>query len=560
MVKRPERTIRHLHRYGEIAQVFVRHGLGELVDLLELQPYLALPRRLVRRWRQQAPPLGAPQRLRLTLQELGPTFVKLGQILSTRPDLIPPAYIAELVKLQDVVPPEPWKPIRAQIESELEAPLEELFATSDPQPIAAASLAQVHAAALPHGPEVVVKVQRPDIKRVIDVDLEIIADVARLLQERTALGEIYDLPTIAQDFAATLRAELDFHREGYNADRFRENFADEPYLYIPRVHWDLTTRRVLVLERISGIKISDIQALDSANYDRQRIGEHAARMIIKEVLEDGFFHADPHPGNFYVMPDEVIGAMDFGMVGYLSRQARTDLIRLYVAAVQMDEEGIVDQLIRMGAAAGAVDRQALRRDIARFMRKYYGLPLKAIRAREVVEEVRPIIFRHHLQLPSEYWLLGKTLAMMEGVGLQLAPDFDMISFSRPYVRRFMWQMMSPSHWGPALLKGAGEWGQLLSLLPRAGSRLLTRAERGELEITLRHKGLRQTLVRLDRLANRLSISVLLAALIVGLALLVRAFNLAEQGGLITTLVIVGFGGGSLVGIWLIISILRSGRR
>jgi ubiquinone biosynthesis protein len=551
----PIRGVRHLRRFQQIAQILARHGFGELLDLLGAAPVFPLARALRRR-----PSLGPPQRLRMALEELGPTFVKLGQVLSTRPDLLPPAYIAELARLQDTVPPEPWEPVRAQLEAELGAPVEEVFATLDPEPIAAASLAQVHAATLPDGAEVVVKVQRPDIEATINVDLDILADVARLLQTRTPLGELYDLPGIVEEFAATLRAELDFYREGHNADRFRANFADEPYLYIPKVYWEYTTRRVLVMERIRGIKIDDIAALDAAGYDRYRIGLHAARMVIKEVLEDGFFHADPHPGNFFVMPGEVIGAMDFGMVGYLSRRTRTDLVRLYVAAIQLDEEAVVDQLVRMGVVGGAVDRMGLQHDIGRLLRKYAGLPLKAIRARDMVEEAMPIAFRHHLRLPSELWLLGKTLAMMEGVGLKLVPDFDMFAVSRPYVQRFMREMASPRAWMPSLIRGVGDWAQLLDMLPRTGMQLLTRAERGELEVSLRHQELGRALVYLDRLANRLALSILLAALIVGLALLVPAFHLAERGGLITALVILGFALASLLGLWLVISILRSGRR
>ena len=549
------RGVRHLRRFQQIAQILVRHGFGELVDLLGATPVFPLARALRRR-----PPLGPPQRLRIALEELGPTFVKLGQVLSTRPDLLPPAYIAELARLQDTVPPSPWEPVRAQLEAELGAPVEEVFATLDPEPIAAASLAQVHAATLPDGSEVVVKIQRPNIEATINVDLDILADAARLLQTRTPLGELYDLPGIVEEFAATLRAELDFYREGHNADRFRANFADEPYLYIPKVYWEYTTRRVLVMERIRGIKIDDIAALDAAGYDRYRIGLHAARMVIKEVLEDGFFHADPHPGNFFVMPGEVIGAMDFGMVGYLSRRTRTDLVRLYVAAIQLDEEAVVDQLVRMGVVGGAVDRIGLQHDIGRLLRRYAGLPLKAIRARDVLEEAIPIAFRHHLRLPSELWLLGKTLAMMEGVGLKLAPDFDMFAVSRPYVQRFMREMASPRAWMPSLIRGVGDWAQLLDMLPRTGMQLLTRAERGELEVSLRHQELGRALVYLDRLANRLALSILLAALIVGLALLVPAFHLAERGGLVTALVVLGFALASFLGLWLVISILRSGRR
>ncbi len=551
----PIRGVRHLRRFQQIAQVLARHGFGELLDLLGAAPVSPLARVLRRR-----PVLGPPQRLRMALEELGPTFIKLGQVLSTRPDLLPPAYVAELAKLQDTVPPAPWEPVRALLEAELGAPPEEVFATLSPEPIAAASLAQVHAATLPDGSEVVVKIQRPNVEETVNVDLDILADGARLLQTRTPLGELYDLPGIVEEFAATLRGELDFYREGHNADRFRANFADEPYLYIPKVYWEYTTRRVLVMERIRGIKIDDIAALDAAGYDRYRIGLHAARMVIKEVLEDGFFHADPHPGNFFVMPGEVIGAMDFGMVGYLSRRTRTDLVRLYIAMVQLDEEAVVDQLVRMGAVGGAVDRIGLQHDIGRFLRKYAGLPLKAIRARDVMEEAMPIAFRYHLRLPSELWLLGKTLAMMEGVGLKLVPDFDMFAVSRPYVQRFMREMASPSAWMPSLVRGMGDWVQLLDMLPRTGMQLLARAERGELEVSLRHQELGRALVYLDRLANRLALSILLAALIVGLALLVPAFHLAERGGLITALVILGFALASVVGLWLILSILRSGRR
>jgi len=529
------------------------------VDQLGLLSTLSLPRRLLHR-EAEGPPLSLPEHTRLAIEELGPTFIKLGQILSTRPDLIPPAYIRELSKLQDAVPPAPWETIKSRIETELGGPIEDIFASFEVEPVAAASLAQVHGAILPSGEEVIVKVQRPGIEDVIAVDLEILFDLARLIQERTPLGRLYDLPEIAEEFAYTLRAEMDYRREGRNADRFRANFADEPYLYIPKVYWNYTTERVLVLERIHGIKIDDIEALDAAGVDRHQVALNAARIIIKEVLEDGFFHADPHPGNFFVMEGAVIGAMDFGMVGYLNQHMREELVRLYIVTLSLDSERIVDQLIRMGALEHRVDRRGLRRDLDLLLLKYYGLPLKEIRAQEMMEEVIPLAFRHHLRLPSELWLLGKTLAMMEGVGLKLDPDFNIFEVSQPYVRRLIWQIASPWVWGKRLAQGASDWSELLASLPRQIPRLLEQVEQGELQLTMSLRESKGVLRKLDRIANRLAVSILAASLIIGLALMISAFRLGEQKGVGFWLVIAGFIAASILGLWLLFSIWRSGRQ
>lgn len=550
----PLRSFRHLQRYREIANAFFRHGFGFLFAHLEPEwPSVRQILRLPARRSVPTLPEDLAIHFRLALEELGPTFVKFGQILSTRPDLLPPAYLAELSKLQDTIPPEPWEAIRGLLTQELGHEPEEMFNTIDPQPMAAASLAQVHAATLPGGQDVVIKIQRPGITTMIGTDLEILSSLA-LRAQSTQLGKIYDFVSIADDFAFTLRNELDFHREGRNADRFRENFAGEPNLYIPQVYWEFSTRRVLVLERLHGIKINDIPSLEAAGYDGHRVALHSARIIIKEVLEDGFFHADPHPGNFVVMPGEVIGAMDFGMVGYLRDRDRRDLIRLYLVSVALDAEGIVDQLIRMGAAGAQIDQVALERDITRLLTKYYALSLKDIRARDVVEEIMPIAFRHHLRLPRDLWLLGKTLTMMEGVGLQLDPDFDIFEVSQPFVRRLVWRLVSPNQqWTRALLLGGADWTELLKALPRTGIRLLERAERDEL-FQLGLKDNERILRKLDRIATRLALSILVAGLIIGLAMLTPT---TAPGSLAQWLVIIGFFSAAGLGIWLFISILRA---
>jgi len=551
------RTVRHIERYRQIAQVLLRHGLGELVELLELLPYLSFPRRVLGRGRQPLQVIGVPQRLRLAMEQLGPTFVKLGQMLSARPDLLPPEYIAELAKLQDRVPPASWEQVQEQLEAELGSSILDVFASFEIDPIAAASLSQVHAATLPDGSDVVVKIQRPGIERVIETDLEILSDLARLVQERIALGRIYDFTGIAEDFAVTLRAELDFYLEGRNADRFRANFAQEQYIHIPEIHWDYTTRRVLVMERLHGIPLGDFAGLDAAGFDRHKIATRAARILVKEILEDGFFHADPHPGNFAVLDDEVLGAMDFGMVGYLGHRTRSELIRLYAVIIQVDEEGIVDQLLRIGAVGGWVDRAALTRDVARLLQKYQGLPLKSIRIGVFVEEVLPVAYRHHLHLPNELWLLTKALAIMEGVGFQLDPDFDIFEVFKPYVRHVLWRSVSPESLGPAAFRAASDWADLVRLLPSVGHQVLRNVQHSGLELRMEHKGLDNGLTRLDRLVSRLSISILLAALIVGTALVVPGLRPESGLNLVSIVAIVGFIGAVVLSLALIVSILRS---
>jgi len=551
----PLNPVRHLRRYHQIGSTFARHGFGFAWD--QLQPTLRT-RRLGRR---EGVPAGLPGEalaghFRLALEELGPTFVKLGQVLSTRPDLLPPAYIEELTRLQDDVPPAAWEAVRAVLIEEYGRPPEEVFASIDPVPIAAASLGQVHAATLPHGTQVVVKVQRANIRETIETDLAILAELAAGAQ-RTPLGRLYDLPAIVEDFANTLRNELNYHREGRNADRFRENFKNASFVHIPRIYWHYTTERVLVLERISGIKIDNVRAMDAAGVDRKKVALHSARVIIQEVLEDGFFHADPHAGNFVVMmPGEVFGAMDFGMVGYLDEKLRLDLLRLYAAAVDMDATAVVDQLIRMDAVAEEVDRRGLSTDIGRLLDKYRGMTLKEIRAGAVVADIMPVAFRHRLRLPTDLWLLGKTLSMMEGQGLRLDPDFDMFAATEPIVRRMMWRLMLPDRsWGREMAFMAADWAEMARLMPKASAQVLRQAERGEL-FSLRIKNLDDLCCLLDRVATRLAVSLLITALILGTALLMP---MTTGNPLARVLTIAGFVISALLGGWLAFSMLRSAR-
>jgi ubiquinone biosynthesis protein len=494
---------------------------------------------------------------RQALEEAGPTFIKFGQILSTRPDLLPLSFISELGKLVDSVSPESWEVMRALLTQELGQEPETLFTSIDPQPMASASLSQVHAAVLPEGQNVVIKVQRPNIAAVINTDLEILASLAARAQA-TPLGKVSDFTGIADDFGFTLRNELDYQREGRNADRLRESFAeDAQLLYIPKIYWELSTRQVLVMERIDGIKISDIPALDAAGYDRHKVALNSASATVKQVLEDGFFHADPHAGNYLILPGEVIGLVDFGKVGYLRDKDRMELIRLFMSAIEMDVDGLIDQLVRMDAVREDVDRNRLAHDLHHLLNQYNGVPIKYIRARELIDEITAVAFRHHLRLPSTWWLVGQTIVMLEGIGLQLDPDFDVFKAAEPHLKRLMTKLFLPHEgWAQTVLLDLTNWGELLHRLPRVSNRMLERLERNE-GFRMEIKDTDRILARIDRLVTRLVLSILVAAFVVGLPILLQ---LTTPGSLPRWLIL--FSLIPIVGtaLWLAISLLNTPRK
>lgn len=412
----------------------LRHGLGSVVYLIARCDHRAT-RGIGRRFggRLHTP----PEHVRLGLEDLGTTFVKIGQILSTRDDLLPPAYQAELVRLQDAAPAEPVETVRQTIAAELGRPVEQLFSAFDPQPLASASIGQAHAATTLDGVSVVVKVRRPAVVEEVEQDLALLERLARRAGRINWGARRYDFVGLAAEFSATLRAELDYLREAANAQRFANAFADDPTVHIPRVLWHLTTPRVLTLERVWGVKVTDAARLAEAGIDRVGLARRAATIEMKMVFEDGFFHADPHPGNFFVEPDGRIGLIDFGMVGTIDARTRAGLVAVLAALAASDGDGLVEAFLGLGIAGAVVDRAALRADLLGLTHAYMDRPLGDVSLASLLRELLSVVRAHRLRLPPNLALLVKTIAMCEGVGAHLDPDFRIASVLLPFVQHLL---------------------------------------------------------------------------------------------------------------------------
>jgi ubiquinone biosynthesis protein len=500
------------HRRRQIAGVLVRSGWGYLLEasglehLTVLEPHLGAHHHAT-----------APERLRLALEDLGPTFIKLGQVLSTRADLLGPEFRVELAKLQDDAPRLPSEVVREFVRTELGGEPDGVFATFDPEPLAAASIGQAHAAALPDGTEVVVKIRRPGAMEQVELDLEILMDGALHASRRSTQIADYDVVGIAEEFAQTLRAELDYLREGRNAEQFAANFAENADVQIPKVFWEHTTSRMITLERIRGIKVTDLAALDEAGIDRHDLAKHGTDVMAKMVFEDRFFHADPHPGNFFIEPGGRIGLIDFGMVGALDAELRDQLAELIVAFVRGNPDRLAGALLGLGTASAPVDRERLRDDLAELLARYSSRSPGNLDFGTVSGEVLEIVRRHRLRPPRDLVLLLKAFVMNEGMAEQLDPDFRLAEQLRPYVYRHLVAELSPDALARRARQAGVDLGELAVDFPEQLHRILELAASGGFELHLRTAELEALVSRAERLANRIAAAVLAAAVIDALA-------------------------------------------
>ncbi|MBG6237849.1 ubiquinone biosynthesis protein [Mycetocola sp. CAN_C7] len=461
-----------------------------------------------------------PERLRLVLEELGPTFVKLGQLLSTRPDLLPPDYITELSKLQDAAPPVPIDAITEAIQSEFGLGPAGVFAEFDEKPVASASIGQAHGALLADGTSVIVKVRRPDAVQKVHEDLEILQNLADRADRYWERARTYNIHGLVQEFSQTLRAELDYLQEGRNAERFAENFAGRTEVSIPRIFWETTTSRILTLERVSGIRITDVNALDSAGIDRAELARTGALLMLRMIFEDGFFHADPHPGNLFVQQDGSITLIDFGMVGDIDAELQNRFIDFLIAFTRRQPDGLADALLDLSVTAGTGDRDRLRERLVSFVGDYSGKALSEIGFAHLAAQLFGIVREQHLQLPREVALIFKVLIMIEGIGVQLDPDFDLLGVLTPYARRLLKKRLSPAAMSERLLRASADTGALMMEMPARLRRILEQVDRSGIEVHLRAAELEPLVARTERIGNRVVAGLIAAALISGVGDLV----------------------------------------
>ncbi len=506
-------SISRTQRYRRIVGVLAEEGFGSVLGQFGLKA----PRRPLagERIPQRDDGLTPEQRVRRTVERLGPTFAKIGQMLSVRRDLIPGSYADELARLQDEMEPFDFVEAKATIEAAFDRPLEELFLEIDDVPAAAASIGQVHLAVLHDGTEVAVKVQRPDIRATIEADLDILRTQARRIHGRTDLGRRYDVVGLVDEFARVLRMECDYLNEAENAERLRIMFAEDPTVFFPRVYWEFTAPSVLTLERVTGIPFNRLDAIDEAGMDRVEIARRGITCYYEQIFIHGFYHADPHPGNLFAMDDGRVAFTDFGRAGHLTREAKTQVGELLAAIVEKDSELAGDILLEVSRSNADVDAIGLKRDVGKLIDKYYDLRLHEVDTRQLVVEVMSLIGRRGLTLDSEFALLLTTLATIQGLGTAIDPSFHFVESVSPFARRIIEEQVSPTTLTAGFLGSFRRSMKALQRLPDTATRALKRVADGDLRMTVRPSGFDPLMARLEEAADRLAFALVVSAFVLG---------------------------------------------
>lgn len=553
----------HLKRYQSIANSIVRHGFGHFLTQIGLVNILPSVRR-ARKSENNLLRFSRAQRLRMLLEELGPTFIKFGQLLSTRPDLLPRDILDELSQLQDHVPSFPFPEVNAILESELKQPPEDVYAEFDPQPLAAASIGQVHLARLHSGEDVVVKVRRPNIKEQMETDLDILLEMAKLADKHTHFGRIYRFQDVVVELRRTVQDEIDFLIEAESAEQIGENFRNNPAVAIPKIYWEQTTSAVLTMELLEGTKLTSKEALAVAGHDTRTIINLLVDAMFAQIFRHGIFHADPHPGNLAVSDDGRLIFMDFGIVGKLSGERKRRFILFLLGIINRNSRQLVRSLGDMGVLSRRIDRKALRRDVDRLLDKYLDVPLRKIDLGKSVREIFSLAFEYHIRIPSEFTLLGKTIMTLEGVIEEMDEDVKLIELLQPYTGQLIRQRFSPQALKENFSEQFFETTDFLVSLPRRFNDVLDRVDTEGLPVQLNFPEFDKAFAHMDRLTNRISFSIVLlafsiimAGLIIGSGLVVSITGETLLWRL--PIIEIGFFLAGIMAVWLLYAIMRSGR-
>ena len=550
---------RDLGRLHDIASILIRHGFGDMVRRLGMAGALEGAGKVLH-WKQASAlvQLEPAARVRRALEEMGPTFIKLGQILSTRMDLFPPEWIAEFEKLQDQAPPVSFDEISQQLQEDLGGMAEEIFTELNHEPLAAASMAQVHRARLKDGTEVVIKVRRPGIRPIVEADLRLLQRMAKIAESEAPDLQRFQPQAIVRQFTLSLRRELDLAAECRNAERVATSFEGHPDIVVPKVYWQWSGERLNVQEYIDGIPGRDLKAVDEAGLNRKHLAQRGAKAVLKMILEDGFFHADPHPGNLFYLPGERIAFIDFGMVGRLSEDRRNQVVDLLQGLVERNANQVVEVLLNW-AGDVRVDTQTLAIEIDAFVDQYHSVSLKQINLPVMIAELTTLLRDHELALPPDLALLTKAFITLEGMGRQLNPDFDMVAEAAPFLQRAMLTRFTPDALAKRGWQGFTSTIGLLTGLPKDLQQLLRTIRRGAFRINVDVDRLDRFADRMDQSFSRLAMSTVIAALIVGSSIVMTVQGGPTLLGL-PILGLLGFSSAVVGGIWLLLSIWRSGKR
>ncbi len=558
------RTYRHVNRYRQILTVLIKYGFGGLIDRLNIGQYLEIGWQLISRQHrgehEHIETLTTPERIRMSLEELGPTFIKLGQMLSTRPDLIPAELADELAKLQQHVPPFPVAEARQIIAAELGRPPEELYAHFEAESLAAASIGQVHRATLHDGEEVVVKIQRPNIRATIEVDLEILLHLAHLAEKHLEDWRVQRPSRAVEEFGRVLAQELDYTTEARNLERFAHQFSNDETVYVPKVYRDMTSTRVLTLEYVDVIPVSDRDSLVRAGLDPVELARRGTELTLKQIFVHGFFHADPHPGNVFALPGNIICPLDFGMMGRLDRHVREAFADLVHAIADRNETAATGALLRLTDRDedDGPDYRRLERDFSEFIDVNVVVSLRDLDFGRLMHGLLDLVRRHRLRIPPDIVTMIKAAVTAERTAVQLAPDLNMVAAAEPYVRKLKMDRLRPRRVMRELLNSGGEVLQLAREIPGGVRDLLRQAKRGGLRIAFEHRGLENLIKTNEGIANRLAFAIIVAALIVGSSVIVHS-KLPPLWYGIPIIGLVGFLAAGVTGFMLLISIIRHGR-